>query len=86
MSIPDRLVVMDDRIIEVMNAHADRLMAVPGVAAVAVGELPGGAPCIRIYVVEKTPEHERLIPSEIEGYPVEIEESGEIRPMEEDDG
>ncbi|MDD3642245.1 MAG: hypothetical protein PHQ19_02115 [Candidatus Krumholzibacteria bacterium] len=75
-----------DDIIRAMNAHVDQLMAVPGVAAVAVGELADGTPCIRVYVVEKTPGHGVLIHGEIEGYPVDVEESGEIRPMEEDDG
>jgi hypothetical protein len=68
-------------VMRAMNAHAQRLMAVPGVVGVAVGALGDGRPCIRVYVVKRTREHGERIPAEIEGYPVDIEESGEIRPM-----
>lgn len=64
-----------------MEAHVDELMAIPGVVGVAIGALKDGRPCILVLVVRKTAENRRLIPAEIEGYPVKIEESGEIRPM-----
>jgi len=65
----------------VMEAHVDSLMAIPGVVGVAIGELKDARPCILVLVVKKTAENGKLIPAEIEGYPVKIEESGEIRPM-----
>lgn len=71
---------MDDAI-RVMDAHVNELMAIPGVVGVAVGALEGGAPCIQVLVVKKTPEHDTRIPKEIDGIPVVIEVSGEIRPM-----
>lgn len=67
--------------IRVMDAHVDELMAIPGVAGVAVGALGDGKPCIRVYVVRETDEHRERIPKELEGIPVVIEVSGEIRPM-----
>ena len=65
----------------VMDAHVDELMAIPGVVGVAVGALEDGKPCILVLVVQKTAENSKLIPREIERYPVKIEESGEIRAM-----
>ncbi len=70
-----------DDAIRVMDAHVNELMAIPGVAGVAVGALDDGRPCIKVLVVKKTSEHRKLIPKEIEGYPVVVEVSGEIRAM-----
>jgi hypothetical protein len=67
--------------IRAMDAHVNELMAVPGVVGVAVGALDDGGLCIKVLVVKKTAEHRKRIPKEIEGYPVVIEESGEIRAM-----
>jgi hypothetical protein len=71
-------------IIRAMDAHVNELMAIPGVVGVAVGALDDGKLCIKVLVAKKTPEHRERIPKEIEGYPVVIEESGEIRAMPED--
>ncbi len=71
-------------IIRAMDAHVDGLMAIPGVVGVAVGALDDGTLCIKVLVAKKTPEHRTRIPKKIEGYPVVIEESGEIRAMPED--
>ncbi len=65
----------------VKEAHAAELMALPGVVGVAVGELEDHTPCILVMVVKLTKELEGKIPKTIEGHPVRIEESGEIRPM-----
>ena len=66
----------------VMDAHVKELMATPGVPGVAIGALDDGTPCILVLVLEKTPEPERSIPKTIEGHPVQIFESGEIKPMD----
>ena len=66
----------------VMNAHVSELMAVPGVTGVAVGALDNGTPCILVLVLKKSDEMAAKIPKSIEGYPVKILESGEIRPMD----
>jgi len=65
----------------VMEAHVDELMAIEGVTAVAIGRLSDGTPCIQVYVVEKTDDLVRRIPTRLEGHPVVVEESGIIRPM-----
>lgn len=66
---------------EVLKQNADRLMSIPGVVGAAVGEC-GGKPCIRILVDRKTAELMQKIPSVLEGYPVVVEETGPIGPMD----
>ncbi len=56
----------------------DRVMALPGVVGIGIGECEG-APCIKIFVVQRTEELDRQVPSTFEGFRVTIEESGEIR-------
>ncbi|RME27325.1 MAG: hypothetical protein D6800_05240, partial [Candidatus Zixiibacteriota bacterium] len=57
------------------------LMAIPGVVGVAVGVLEDSTPCIKVYVVNKTDEIKKRVQSELEGHPVRVEVSGEIKPM-----
>ena len=66
----------------VMEAHVERLMALEGVTAVAIGALDDGTPCIKVYVVKRTNDLEAQIPKKLEGHPVVVEESGIIKPME----
>lgn len=70
-------------IIEVLQAHTPRLVSIPGVVGVGEGRC-ADAPCIKIMVIEKTPELEQEIGGELDGYPVEIIESGEIRAINSD--
>ncbi|MGE5431712.1 MAG: hypothetical protein ACM3QX_11595 [Syntrophomonadaceae bacterium] len=66
---------------EVMNAHTDELMAIPDVNGVYIGELEDGQECITVMVTKKTELHKKKIPGKLEGYPVVIEETGEVRPL-----
>jgi hypothetical protein len=67
---------------EVLRSHDQEIMAIPGVVGIYVGLLDDEkTSCLKVMVVKKTPELERKIPRELEGYPVVIEETGEIRPM-----
>ena len=68
---------------EVLAEHTPRLMAMPGVVGTAESALPDGQPSVMVLVVKLTPELRRAIPKELGGYPVVIEESGEIRAMPE---
>ncbi|MCX7771380.1 MAG: hypothetical protein N2202_09940 [Proteobacteria bacterium] len=63
---------------DVLKEHTDKLMSIPGVIGTAQG-ICDGKPCIKVYLREKTPALEQKIPDNIEGYPVSIEEIGEIR-------
>jgi len=64
----------------VLKEHTEELMSLPGVVGTAQG-LSNNKPCIKIFVIEKTPELDREIPDNLEGYQVIIEESGEIRAL-----
>jgi hypothetical protein len=66
---------------EVLKRNTDWLMSIPGVVGTAIGEC-GGKPCIMVLVVKKTPELTKQIPSELQGFPIVIEETGVIRPLE----
>lgn len=65
---------------DVLAAHTDSLMAVEGVTGVGQGLCEERA-CIRVYVLARTPEVEQRLPAEIDGYPVELVETGQIRPL-----
>ena len=69
---------------EVQAAHSPALMAIPGVVGTFIGATADGKPCIEIMVIERTAALERQLPRTLEGHPVEIFESGRIRPL--DDG
>ncbi len=76
---------MPARTIEnVLKAHTDEWMAIPGVVGTAIGEF-NDKPCIKVFVVEKTEELNKRIPSQVEGFPVIIQAIGEIRALESDD-
>ena len=65
----------------VLAAHDKELMAIPGVVGVYVGVLDDGkSPCLKIMLARRTPESNQ-IPAQIDGFPVRIEVTGEIRPL-----
>ncbi len=65
---------------EVLKEHAKAIMSILGV--VGVGQsLCDDKPCIKVYVIKETPELNQKIPRILEGYPVMIEETGEIRAL-----
>ncbi len=54
-------------------------MAVAGVGG--VGKC-SGQPCIKVFVVKKTVDLLKQLPAVIEGYTVEVQETGEIRALD----
>lgn len=70
------------KIEEVLKEHTDDLMAIPGVVGTGQG-LCDGKPCIKVFVIKKTIELQEKISGKLEGYPVKIEETGEIRALPE---
>lgn len=56
-------------------------MALPGVEGIGESALDDGRPCVLIFVVALTPELRRDLPPLLDGYPVLVEESGEIRAL-----
>ncbi len=66
-----------DAIAEVKERQESKLMSIPGVVGVGIGECEGKS-CIKVYVKQKTPEQERQIPQQVEGFKVDIEATGPI--------
>jgi hypothetical protein len=67
----------------VLSEHTDDLMSLPGVIGTAQG-LRENKPCIMVLVIKKTTELNQKIPDVLEGYPVVVEETGEIRALPEE--
>ena len=65
---------------EVLEEHTKDLMSIEGVTGTAES-LCNGQPCIIVYVVKKTEQLIHQIPGSLEGYPVEIEESGVFKAL-----
>jgi len=68
----------DETIARVLERHARMVVALPGVVGVAEGD-DDGRPCITVYVAERTRAVVARIPSELEGWPVVVRESGQFR-------
>ena len=67
---------------KVLEEHTNELMSIEGVVGTAEG-LCNSKPCIKVYVIKKTPQLTQRIPTKLEGYPVVIEETGEFRALPE---
>ena len=65
---------------EVLKAHTSELMSIPGVMGTGQS-LCKGQPCIKVFVSRKTEELEEKIPKTLEGYPVEIQETGKFKAL-----
>ena len=65
---------------EVLREHTKALMSISGVVGTGQGVLKG-KPCIKVFVIKRSPGPDMKIPDYLEGYPVVIEEVGEIRPL-----
>lgn len=66
---------------DVLKDNTKQIMSLPGVVGLYVGQQDDGKPCIKVMVKEKTKHLEQSIPSSLEGYPVLIDVTGEIRPF-----
>jgi hypothetical protein len=65
---------------EVLAKYTDELMSISGVVGTAQG-LFKDKPCITVLVIKKTSELSKKIPKTLEGYPVVVKETGEIRAL-----
>lgn len=61
----------------VLKINEERLMAIPGVVGVGVGESEG-KPVVIIMVKELTPELRDKLPQKLDGFGVRVEVVGEI--------
>jgi hypothetical protein len=40
-----------------------------------------GKPCIKVYVIEETPDLDQRIPHNLDGHPVVVEETGKLKAL-----
>lgn len=73
----------EKKLAEVLKDRSGELMLLPGVVGAALGRCDD-APCIKVYVVESTPELDRKILDRLTGYPVQIEATGPLQALPED--
>ncbi len=66
---------------QVVDRHAPALMQIEGVTMVYAGLTEDERPCIRVGFVTLPHANQDRVPKELEGWPVVVEESGEIRPL-----
>jgi hypothetical protein len=64
---------------EVLAAHTDSLLALPGVVGTAIA-LCDGERCIKVFLADSNPDTSSRIPPRLEGYRVVVEVTGAIRP------
>jgi hypothetical protein len=67
---------------QVQQEHTNEWMAIPGVAGTAIGQR-GSKACILVLAASDSEQIRREIPATVEGYPVVIEYTGEIRALDE---
>ena len=67
-------------VLTVLEQHTGWLMSLPGVVGTGQGERDGVA-CIRVFVADERTKLMKEIPSELEGYPVEVQVTGEFRAL-----
>ena len=77
----EKSIDMKDDINFVKDKYVDHLMKIPGVVGVYVGENDQKQPCITVMIKEQTEAITKEIPAKLDGYPVIIEVTGEIKPM-----
>jgi hypothetical protein len=62
---------------DVLARNTESLMAIPGVTGTGEGRR-GDEPVLVVYVSHVTAENRLRIPREVEGYPVEIRDVGDV--------
>ena len=65
---------------DVLHKYTPSWMKIPGVVGTGEGESEG-RPCILVFVIKKSDEITRKIPSVVDGFRVVIHETGEVKPM-----
>lgn len=73
---------MPERPIEqVLAERSPEWMSWEGVVATAIGQLDDGRPCLLVYLAYEDQDLRARFPESVEGHPVVVEVSGEIRAM-----
>jgi hypothetical protein len=66
---------------DVLRDHSSELMAIDGVVGLYQTVLDDGTPCLKVMVVKNTKALAAKVPKRLEGYRVEIDETGVIKPL-----
>jgi len=66
---------------QVKEKHESRIMQIPGVTGVGIGEDSKRAPAIKVYVARMTAELRKQLPKTLDGYPVVAEATGELKAL-----
>ena len=69
--------MIEKTIEEVIEEYTTEIMVIPGVVGIGQG-ICDSNPCIKVLVLEQTPELDLKIPDNLEGYKVAIKVSGRI--------
>lgn len=64
---------------EVKTRHQDRLLALPGVVSVGIGQNPDGKPVIVIGLERAHPRTKARLPETLDGYAVRVDVVGQIK-------
>jgi hypothetical protein len=72
---------MNEDINTVIKTHGDSLMKLPGVVGVYAGLKNDSIPCIKVMIEKDDPALIAKIPKSLDGFPVEVEVTGRIEPM-----
>lgn len=64
---------------DVKDRHAEEWMVIPEVTGVGIG-LCDQEECIRVFLSAPSPPAERAIPDRVEGYRVDVQVGGAVRP------
>jgi hypothetical protein len=65
---------------QVQEEHTQEWMEIPGVVGTAIGQT-GGKPCILVFTASNAEQARQKIPSTVDGYPVVVQHTGEIRAL-----
>lgn len=68
---------------DVVRDRAPELMKLPSVVGVYQGARDDGSPVIRVMLAKDDPSTTKAVPKTLEGWPVEVEVTGPIRPLSE---
>ncbi len=66
---------------QVFDSHRDTLLSIPGVIGAGIAKLDD-KPSIMVMVIKKTPDMDKQIPRELDGYSVIIQETGPFKAMD----
>lgn len=67
-----------DHIEEIRKKYENILLSINEVVGVGIGLSKDNKPCIKVSLIKRTPKLEKMIPKELEGIRVEVEEVGEV--------